>query len=134
MAKRPEHKKTVLMIEDDELLAKMYQTKLTMAGLKVVLAHSADHASEALKAHRPDLVILDILLPKVNGFAILKNLRKHPETMDCPVIILTNLTGSEVDMSEEMAEALGVVDYLVKSKVTPDKVLRSVLAALGEHS
>ena len=72
MAKRPEQKKTVLMIEDDELLAKMYQTKLTMAGLKVVLAHSADHASEALKAHRPDLVILDILLPKVNGFAIRK--------------------------------------------------------------
>ncbi len=125
-------KKTVLMIEDDELLARMYRLKLEMAGYKVVLAHTAHDAKAVLQKHTPDVVLLDILLPKVNGLVVLKELRKTPETMNCPVIILTNLTGSEVDMDDEVAEALGVVAYLVKSKVTPERVLREVAAAAGE--
>lgn len=125
-------KKTVLMIEDDELLAKMYGLKLEMAGYDVLLAHNARDAQSIAQENTPDVVLLDILLPKVNGLTVLKDLRKSPKTMHCPVIILTNLTGSEVDMDEEVADALGVVAYLVKSKVTPERVLREVAAAVGK--
>lgn len=131
MAVADSKKKTVLMVEDDELLARMYQLKLELAGYKVNIAHNADQVHAAVKGSNPDVVLLDILLPKVNGLSVLKDLRKRPETMHCPVIILTNLTGSEVDMDEEVASALGVVAYLVKSKVTPDKVLQQVAAAIA---
>lgn len=124
-------KKTVLMIEDDELLARMYQLKLEMAGYEVLIAHNAAEAQVVTDKHVPDVVLLDILLPKVNGLAVLKDLRKQSHTMHCPVIILTNLTGSEVDMDDEVADALGVVAYLVKSKVTPEKVLQEVASALA---
>lgn len=121
--------KTILMIEDDELLARMYRMKLEKAGYEVLLAHDAQDAKQLATKHTPDVVLLDILLPKVNGLAVLKELRKNPKTMHCPVIILTNLTGSEVDMDDEVADALGVVAYLVKSKVTPEHVLQQVAAA-----
>ena len=126
-----QQKKTVLMIEDDVLLARMYEIKLEMAGYDVLLAHSAGDVSALLGNCDPSVILLDILLPKVNGLAVLKELRKHPTTMHCPVIILTNLAGSEIDMDDELADALGVVAYLVKSKVTPDKVLEQVNKAVA---
>ncbi len=124
-------KKKILMIEDDQLLARMYKLKLELAGYEVLLAHDAHEAKQVVAEHTPDVVLLDILLPKVNGLAVLKELRKNPDTMHCPVIILTNLTGSEVDMDDEVADALGVVAYLVKSKVTPEHVLKEVTSAVS---
>ena len=124
--------KTILIVEDDELLARMYQLKLETAGYRVRVAHSAAQARQVTDAQTIDLVLLDILLPKVNGLTVLKEIRRQSHTMHYPVIILTNLAHTEVDMSDEVAETLGVVAYLVKSKVTPDMVLAAVASALAE--
>ncbi len=124
--------KTILMVEDDELLARMYQLKLELAGYEVLVAHTAAQAKEYVLARPLDLVLLDILLPKVNGLTILKEIRRNHDTMHCPVIILSNLGHTEVDMHDDVAETLGVVAYLIKAKVTPDMVLAAVASALKE--
>ncbi len=124
--------KTILIVEDDELLAHMYQLKLEYAGYSVILAHTAAEAQQIIRKQPLDLIILDILLPRVNGLVVLKDIRKDVRTMHCPVIVLTNLSNTEVDMHDDVADALGVVAYLVKSKVTPAQVLKAVAAALKD--
>ncbi len=123
-------KKTVLIVEDDELLARMYELKLESAGYRVLIAHTASQARDHARVQNIDLVLLDILLPKVNGLTVLKELRRNHKTMHCPVIVLSNLAHTEVDMHEDVADALGVVAYLVKSRVTPHMVLTAVRTAL----
>jgi DNA-binding response OmpR family regulator len=123
-------KKTVLIVEDDELLARMYELKLESAGYRVLSAHTAAHARDHARVQNIDLVLLDILLPKVNGLTVLKELRRNHKTMHCPVIVLSNLAHTEVEMHQEVADALGVVAYLVKSRVTPSMVLDAVHNAL----
>lgn len=118
------------MVEDDELLARMYQLKLELAGYRVLVAHSATAARDFARSQAIDVVLLDILLPKVNGLTVLKEIRRNHKTMHCPVIILSNLAHTEVDMHDDVADALGVVAYLIKSKVTPDMVVTAVASAL----
>lgn len=127
--KKPKQK--ILLIEDDETLAQMYQLKFQAAGYKVDVAHSGQAGLEHLKAKPVDLVLLDILLPKYNGFQVLKEIRKTKKLAQIPVIILTNLVEADVNMSRELAVSLGVIGYLVKSKVTPDEVVARIKLALG---
>lgn len=124
-------RKSILLVEDDETLAVMYQHKLTMAGYKVVVASDGSVCLNYLKKNRPDLIILDILLPKLNGFQVLKELRKDKKSSHAPIVILTNLMEADVNMGRELATSLGVIDYLVKSKVTPDEVVARVNLAIG---
>lgn len=125
-------KKTILLVEDDELLARMYELKMELAGYRVLVAHNAAQAREFTHSQAIDVVLLDILLPKVNGLTVLKEIRRNHRTMHCPVIILSNLAHTEVDMHDDVADALGVVAYLIKSKVTPDMVVGAVANALKE--
>ncbi len=121
--------KTVLLIEDDETLAQMYKLKFETAGYQIVIAHNGQEGLEFLKGKPVDVVVLDILLPRYNGFQVIKEIRKSKTMVEIPVIILTNLIEADVNMSGELATSLGVVDYLVKSKVTPDEVVARVNAA-----
>lgn len=121
--------KTVLLIEDDETLAQMYKLKFEVAGYQIVIAHNGQEGLEFLKGKPVDVVVLDILLPRYNGFQVIKEIRKSKTMVEIPVIILTNLIEADVNMSGELATSLGVVDYLVKSKVTPDEVVACVDAA-----
>jgi DNA-binding response OmpR family regulator len=106
--------KRILLVEDDDALANVYLIRLQAEGFDVRrVANGEDALATALK-YRPDLVLLDVMMPRVSGFDVLDILRNTPETANVKVTMLTAL-GQESDM--ERAKALGVNEYLVKSQV-----------------
>jgi DNA-binding response OmpR family regulator len=122
----------ILIIEDDEILVEMYEAKFKMEGFEVEKALNGKDGLELLKKDKPDLILLDILMPEMNGFEFLKNIKKEPSYHSVPVILLTNLGDPEIDMDREMAYALGVRDYLIKSRHTPDEVVKRAKDVLAE--
>lgn len=120
--------KTILLVEDDDNLANVYETRLQAEGFKTVrVANGEDALQTALQA-RPDLVLLDVMMPKVSGFDVLDILRNTPETAEVKVIMLTALSQ---DADRERAQSLGVNDYLIKSQVVIADVVDKVKQHLG---
>ena len=119
----------ILIIEDDKFLIKLYNDKLTRAGFDVSMAISGEEGLAKVVNEKPDIVLLDIILPQKNGFDILSEIILNPDTKNIPVIILTNL-GQESDIKTGLE--LGAADYLVKTDFSinklPEKV-KTVLAA-----
>lgn len=119
-------KPKILLVEDDQNLGKVYQIRLQAEGFDV---HWVQNGEEALKTaieYRPDLILLDIMMPKLNGFDVLDILRNTPETSQTKIIILTALSQpSDV----ERAKQLGASDYLVKSQA----VITDVMARIRFH-
>ena len=124
----------IMLVEDDAILAEMYQAKFELEGHDVKLATNGEECLEILDTHIPELILLDILMPKLNGFHVLKEIKKRPKLRQIPVILLTNLGEAEVDMNKELAHALGVSDYLIKSHHTPDEVVEKINRILGEEA
>ena len=124
----------VLIVEDDAILVEMYQAKFELEGHDVQIATNGEQCLEVLKTFVPELILLDILMPKLNGFHVLKEIKKQPDLRQIPVILLTNLGEAEVDMNKELASALGVSDYLIKSHHTPDEVVEKVMKTLKEKA
>src|SRR5476651_446605 len=114
----------ILLVEDDTILVEMYQAKFELEGHQVHVATNGEECLAILKEYQPELILLDILMPKLNGFHVLKEIKKQPGLRQIPVILLTNLGQAEVDMNQELAKALGVNDYLIKSHHTPDEVVQ----------
>lgn len=126
LAEPPKHPKRILLVEDDDALANVYQTRLQAEGFDVKrVANGEDALVSALEYH-PDLVLLDVMMPKVSGFEVLDILRNTPETTNLKIIMLTALS-QEADKAR--AEKLGVDDYLVKSQV----VIADVIARIKQH-
>ncbi|MFA5870843.1 MAG: response regulator [Candidatus Paceibacterota bacterium] len=125
-------KNKILLVEDDEVLSKVVYEELTEADFDV--SQAFDGESGLLMAHKeqPDLVLLDILLPKKDGFDILSDLKKSSETKDLPVIMLTML-GSDDDIKRGLQ--LGANDYIVKSQHALPEIIEKVKTffAKGEH-
>lgn len=121
----------IMLVEDDRILVEMYQAKFELEGHDIVVAGNGQECLDLLNDYEPELILLDILMPKLNGFHVLKEIKKHPNLRAIPVILLTNLGEAEVDMNTELARALGVTDYLIKSHHTPDEVLAKAMQALG---
>ena len=121
--------KRIVIVEDDQLLATMYQTKFELAGYKVDVHHTAEGALEGLQGEVPDLVILDVLLPSNNGLWLLKEL--HARKISVPVIMLTNLAEADFAMPPKLRQTLGVVGYHVKTQTTPAEVLATVQEVLA---
>lgn len=116
--------KRILLVEDDSFISGMYRTKLSALGYEVELAEEGDVAWERLQADPiPDLVLLDIVLPKKDGFEILEGLRKEERTKNLPVILLTNL-GQKPDI--ERGIKLGADDYIIKAHYTPTEVMDKI--------
>ncbi len=115
--------KKVLIIEDDKLLREMMSRKLEKEGLEVFSVMDGSVAVSKAKEIKPDIVLLDLILPGSNGFEILKELKNSEETKETPVIVLSNLgQKSEIDKGME----LGAIDYLVKAHFTPGEVLKKI--------
>lgn len=115
--------KKVLIIEDDKLLREMMFRKLEKEGFEVFSVMDGSEAVIKIKDIKPDIVLLDLILPGSNGFEILKEINNDDEIKEIPVIILSNLgQKSEVDKGME----LGAVDYLVKAHFTPTEVLEKI--------
>lgn|SRR3989344_3193102 len=125
------NKQTILIIEDDTMLLEMYKDKLQFEGYRVTTATDGKKALTRLK-NRPDLVILDILMPHSNGFDVLKRIKSDPTTQDIPVIVLTNLGTPKTQRDKDFAMALGARDYLIKSLHTPDQVISKIDSILRE--
>ncbi len=121
----------ILLVEDDVILVEMYQAKFELEGHVVRVANNGEECLTILESYIPELILLDILMPKLNGFHVLKEIKKQPTLRQIPVILLTNLGEAEVDMNQELANALGVNDYLIKSHHTPDEVVDKVVKVLG---
>jgi DNA-binding response OmpR family regulator len=113
----------VLFIEDDPAVAEMYKLKLELDGYRVRVAKSGEEGLELAKASVPDIVFLDIRLPKMDGFAVLKRLRADAVTRNMPVIILSNY--GEKDLVDKGLK-LGALDYLIKSETTPASLSKGV--------
>ena len=121
-------KKRILLVEDDSDLAAVYQARLELEGFEVKHVGNGEGALAATLEFRPDLILLDAMMPKINGFDVLDILRNTPETTNIRVIMLTALGQSK---DKERAEALGADDYLVKSQVVIGDVVDRVKHHLG---
>jgi len=113
----------ILIIEDDPFLSGMYSTKFEMENFKVSSAEDGEKGLRLAANESPDIILLDILIPKINGFKVLEELKKAPATKSIPVILLTNLSQkSEI----EQGLALGAVDYLIKAHFMPSEVVDKI--------
>ncbi len=122
-----EKKTKILIIEDDPFLSSMYITKLEKSGYETLACEDGQKGWELVQEEKPDLVLLDILLPKMSGFEVLKRMRASSKLKDIPVILLTNL-GQKSDIDEGLK--LGAVDYLIKAHFTPTEVVKKIEKAL----
>ena len=123
-----EARKKILLVEDDEVLASVYRARLEMEDFEVMEVHDGEQALTAALRYRPDLMILDAMMPKISGFDVLDILRNTPETMNLQIIMLTALSQ---ESDRERAEKLGVDEYLVKSQVMISDVIEKVREHLG---
>ncbi|USN53716.1 MAG: response regulator [Candidatus Nomurabacteria bacterium] len=113
----------VLIVEDDTFLSGMYVTKLELEGIDVELASDGQQAINVVQKRRPDVILLDVVMPKMSGFDVLTWLKKTKETKDIPVILLTNL-GEKEDVQKGLK--LGAVDYLIKAHFLPSEVVEKI--------
>ncbi len=118
----------IFLVEDDQDLQEMYETKFTMEGFEVVKAENGAAALNKITGDKPDIILLDIVMPEIDGFQVLKDIKANPDTKEIPVILLTNL-GQDGDIKKGME--LGAVDYLIKANFTPNEVVEKVKKALG---
>lgn len=113
----------VLLVEDDTFLVGMYVTKLQLEHFNTLVATEGEQGLMLAKQQLPDLILLDIVLPKMDGFLVLEELKRDPETRSIPVILLTNL-GQKKDI--ERGIALGASDYLIKAHFMPSEVIEKI--------
>jgi DNA-binding response OmpR family regulator len=125
----PETKVKILLIEDEEMLANMYEVKFQNEGFEVIKALDGATGLELSKTTSPDMVLLDVIMPKMDGFSVLKSMREDEATKDLPVMLLTNL-GQDEDIQK--GKELGVIGYLIKANVTPAEVVESVKKELAK--
>ena len=121
-------KKRILLVEDDEALASVYQARLEIEGFDVKQVNNGEDALSAARDFKPELILLDAMMPKISGFDVLDILRNTPDTANIKVIMLTALSQPK---DKERAENLGVDDYLVKSQVVIGDVVERVKHHLG---
>lgn len=123
-----ETKKKILLVEDDTALASVYRSRLELEGFEIEEVHNGEDALSAALSFKPDLILLDAMMPKISGFDVLDILRNTPETTNIRVIMLTALSQPK---DKERAEGLGVDEYLVKSQVVIGDVVERVRHHLG---
>jgi len=121
--------KKILFIEDESALQRTFGDILRREGYEMISALDGEAGLKLAKTKKPDLILLDLVLPKVHGFEVLKELKKTPETKEIPVIVLTNLEEmGDVDKAVE----LGARTYLVKTQYSLEEIVAKIKKALGE--
>jgi DNA-binding response OmpR family regulator len=120
----------VLFVEDDPTVAHMYRLKLELDGYRVVMAKDGEEGLRLAVEVNPDIIFLDIRLPKVDGFAVLEGLRANQETRNVPVVILSNYGEQEL---VDRGLKLGALEYLIKSQTTPAHLSSGVEGWLREE-
>jgi DNA-binding response OmpR family regulator len=111
--------KKLLIVEDDTMIASMYKTKLEQEGYMVYTAENGAQGLSMALSQKPDLILLDIIMPQLDGFTVLQELRSNASMKKVPIIMLTNL-GTDED--KKKGSQFGASDYLVKANLTPTQV------------
>lgn len=119
----------VIVVEDDGLLAKMYIKLLSFENHEVVVVDNGETAIETIKEQLPDIVLMDVMMPKMNGLQALEQLKKDPKTAHIPVVVMSNLVNVN-DSNEVLAR--GAVAYIDKSQYDPKSISQMVNQILGQ--
>jgi len=120
--------KKILIIEDDPFLSEMYAAKFNQNDFQTEVATDGKSGLAKIKADRPDLVLLDIVLPKMDGFEILKAIKGDPKFKDIPIVLLTNL-GQKSEVEKGLS--LGADEYIIKAHFTPTAVVAKIKEILN---
>lgn len=126
--KKDPNQKRILLVEDDVFLAGIYKKKFEVEGFKISVSDNGKKGLDDAKKNPPDLILLDVLLPKMDGFTVLKELKSDPATKEIPVILLTNL-GQKDDVEKGIES--GAEDYLIKIHFKPSEVVDKVRKVLS---
>ena len=119
--------KTILIIEDDKFLRELIAQKLLKEGYEIFEAIDGEDGIKKIKGEKPDLVLLDLILPGIDGFEVLSKMKEEPQISSIPVIILSNL-GQREDVEKGLG--LGAVDYLIKAHFTPGDIIEKIKKVL----
>lgn len=120
--------KRILIIEDEALIGELLRKKLAQEGYYAFLVGDGEKGLEEIRSQKPDLVLLDIVLPRMNGFEVLEKVRQDRTVQNIPIIIISN-SGQPVELDE--AKRLGVVDWLIKTDFDPAEVVEKVKKHIG---
>lgn len=123
------NQKKILIIEDEDVIRDMYRLRLEKDDFIVEVAGDGEEGLEKIKSWKPDLVLLDLIMPKLNGFDLLEIINKDDKLRKVPVLVLSNL-GQEDDI--RLAKDLNAKDYIIKSDTTLDIVVKKILDCLNE--
>lgn len=121
--------KKILVVEDDKFLRELISQKLLREGYDVAEAMDGEKGIDAVKQEKPDLILLDLILPGIDGFEVLARIKSDPEISEIPVIILSNL-GQKDDIEKGLN--MGAVDYLIKAHFTPTEILEKIRTVMKE--
>ncbi len=121
--------KKVLVIDDEEILRRLLDKKLTREGYIVETAKDGKDGLEKMKKNKPDLILLDIIMPNMGGFELLEVMSKSKDLADIPVVIVSN-SGQPVEIDK--AKEMGVKDWIVKTEFDPGEVLKKVISQIGK--
>lgn len=115
----------ILLVEDDAFLSSLLKNRLQKENLEVILARDGEEALRLLKDSKPDLILLDLILPKKSGFEVMEDIHSNPllQAQDIPIIIVSNL-GQEADIKK--SEELGAVEYFIKAKTSLDDLVKKI--------
>lgn len=121
--------KKVLLIEDEELIVNLLEKKIKKEGYEVFVARNGKEGLEKMQEVKPDLVLLDIVMPKMGGFEVMKAMKTNPELEKIPVIIISN-SGQPVELDK--AKELGARDWLIKTEFDPQEVIDKIVRQIGK--
>jgi len=122
-------KKKILLIEDEKIMIDLLQRKLTQKGYEISVARDGEEGLKVMREVRPDLVLLDIIMPKMGGFEVMEEMGKNKELKKIPVIVVSN-SGQPVELDK--AQKLGAKDWLIKTEFDPQEVIDKVVKQIGK--
>ena len=113
----------ILFIEDDPLLVKIYSTRLSQDGFEVLSAENGEAGLQVAETQVPDLIVLDIMMPRLDGFSVLEKLRTGEKTKNTPILVYSNL-GQEDEIAR--AKKMGATDFIIKANLSPTEMIAKI--------
>lgn len=121
--------KKILLIEDEEIMVDLLQKKLTKEGYKISIARDGEEGLRVAREVKPNLILLDIIMPKMSGFEVMEKIQEDNELKKIPLIIISN-SGQPVEL--DRAQKLGAKDWLIKTEFDPREVFEKVIKQIGK--
>ena len=121
--------KKILLVEDEEIMINLLQKKLIQEGYEVSIARNGEEGLNMMKEVKPDIILLDIIMPKMSGFEVMEEMRKDTELKKIPIVVISN-SGQPVELDK--AKELGARDWLIKTEFDPQEVIEKVIRQIGK--